>query len=85
MLKKEKKKELIACLSVYILYRSNNSEVWIIKLVEKIRERKNRVSGVGRTRYILLIKSDNNRDFHKAEVLGIAEFERSYEKEGLRR
>lgn len=85
MLKKEKKKELIARLSVYILYRSNNSEVWIIKLVEKIRERKNRVSGVGRTRYILLIKSDNNRDFHKAEVLGIAEFERSYEKEGLRR
>ena len=27
LLKKEKKKELIACLSVYILYRSNNSEV----------------------------------------------------------
>ena len=52
---------------------------------KKKQKEKNRVSGVGRTRYILLIKSDNNRDFHRAEVLGIAEFERSYEKEGLRR
>lgn len=52
---------------------------------KKWEKEKNRVSGVGRTRYILLIKSDNNRDFLKAEVLGIAEFERSYEKEGLRR
>lgn len=57
MLKKEKKKEPIACLSVYILYRSNNSEVWIIKLEEKKKEKeKKRVSGVGRARYILLIK-----------------------------
>lgn len=40
LLKKEKKKELIACLSVYILYRSNNSEVWIIKLEGKKNRKK---------------------------------------------